>query len=580
MGHEPPSYIHLPLPSLNMYYRVPCSNTLRYLGFFLNHKLDWKWYIEVMCNWTCATLKALQILGNSICRLDHARWRLAYNAICLPVLTYGYQMWFTGKQKTLVKKLQTVQNEVVRIILGTFHTTPREPLHQLLTIFPIEVRLNMLLQNSALHLYKVPQESQLLRHLKGEWHTLDPSDPPLPTPNNNNAMSTQCKLATCVPANSPCINPFLSTPATASDWSSQVKVSPRNNEWNYHQTTETLINLCKGSSTINIFCKGTVSNKDQADNIQLGASAAVPYHGGREYSYKKWALGSTVTNSNSLLYALHPSLDVLTDLLSAQDAQEHTNAIICLSSNPTTIRALNASLHKDQQVSIDYLYWIDDLLNAFPHVKITLIWLPRSAPFMGYKRARQLALKAICTTDITTLEEPHMIRNQKEDSKHKAVEEWTKHWHKLLCDSLIYWTTLLKPPDSHTLPIFHLGSQWKAGNLNKHAKCSHATQATLYQLATGHAFIGAYTQCFYTQHMPEQIACPCGKPVQMVKHVLLHCPWHNASCQRHLTANGWPHGLSCLFTQPEQINNLLCFLVEMGTCAKLHIPWELGWSTQ
>ena len=41
-GCEPPPYIHLPLPSLNMYYRVPCSNTLRYLGFFFDHKLDWK----------------------------------------------------------------------------------------------------------------------------------------------------------------------------------------------------------------------------------------------------------------------------------------------------------------------------------------------------------------------------------------------------------------------------------------------------------------------------------------------------------------------------------------------------------
>ena len=212
-----------------------------------------------------------------------------------------------------------------------------------------------------------------------------------------------------------------------------------------------------------------VLNKDWADNIQLGASAAVFYHGGREYSYKKWALGSTVTDSNLLLYALHPGLDILTDLLLAQDAQEYTNTIICLLSNPATTRALDASLHKDQQVSINYLYQIDDLLNAFPHINITLIWLPRSAPFIGYKRARQLAFEAICTTYITMLEEPYTIRNQKEDSKHKAVEEWTKHWHKLPCDSLIYWTTLLKPPDSHTLPIFCLESQQKPGNHIKQA---------------------------------------------------------------------------------------------------------------
>ena len=148
--------IHPPSPTVTQHVlQGPISNTLRYLGFFFDHKLDWKWYIEVMCNRTHATLKALQILGNSICGLDHARWRLAYNTICLPVLTYRCQMWFTGKQKTLLKKLQTVQYEAARIISGKFCTMLWEPLHQLLTIFPMEVRLNMLLQNSALYLYKV-----------------------------------------------------------------------------------------------------------------------------------------------------------------------------------------------------------------------------------------------------------------------------------------------------------------------------------------------------------------------------------------------------------------------------------------
>ena len=46
-----------------------------------------------------------------------------------------------GKQKGLVKKLQTVQNKAIRIILGTFCTMLRDPLHQLLNIFPIDLHL-------------------------------------------------------------------------------------------------------------------------------------------------------------------------------------------------------------------------------------------------------------------------------------------------------------------------------------------------------------------------------------------------------------------------------------------------------
>jgi len=93
-GEEPNPHIHLPLPTLNTYYRVPAAPTLRYLGFYFDTRLSWKHHIDIMCNRARATIKALQLLGNSVRGLDHARWKLAYNAICLPVLTYGCQLWY------------------------------------------------------------------------------------------------------------------------------------------------------------------------------------------------------------------------------------------------------------------------------------------------------------------------------------------------------------------------------------------------------------------------------------------------------------------------------------------------------
>jgi len=84
----------------------------------------------------------------------------------------------------LVKRLQTVQNEATKIISGTFRTTPREPLHQLLNIFPMDLRLDMLAKHSAIRLYGLPCANQLLRGLGGSWHGPNPGDPPLPTPNN------------------------------------------------------------------------------------------------------------------------------------------------------------------------------------------------------------------------------------------------------------------------------------------------------------------------------------------------------------------------------------------------------------
>jgi hypothetical protein len=45
---------------------IQCSDTVRYLGLFFNHKLDWTHHTNIMVTRTRGTLKALQLLGNSI----------------------------------------------------------------------------------------------------------------------------------------------------------------------------------------------------------------------------------------------------------------------------------------------------------------------------------------------------------------------------------------------------------------------------------------------------------------------------------------------------------------------------------
>jgi hypothetical protein len=114
--------------------------------------------------------------------LDFTQWRLAYNTICLPVLTYSCQLWYKGKQVTLVQKLQRVQNEAVQIISGSFKTAHHEPLHELLSILPMDLQLNMLTKTSALRLYRLPHASQPLKCLKGTWSEPSPNDIPLPAP--------------------------------------------------------------------------------------------------------------------------------------------------------------------------------------------------------------------------------------------------------------------------------------------------------------------------------------------------------------------------------------------------------------
>ena len=93
--HNPVTPPHsLTLPSPAGPYNVTAATTVRYLGFFFHHRLKWEPHVCIMCNRARASIKALQVLGNTIRGLSMANWRLVMNAVCLPVLTYGCQLWY------------------------------------------------------------------------------------------------------------------------------------------------------------------------------------------------------------------------------------------------------------------------------------------------------------------------------------------------------------------------------------------------------------------------------------------------------------------------------------------------------
>ena len=140
----------------------------------------------------------MKLLGNSLKGLDHGNWRLAYNATCLPVLTYGSPIWFK-KQKQLSKILQSVQDEAVRWMMGAFRTTPAEPLHQLIVILPIHIRLQMLSKNAALTLLTIPHSSQLIQRLGPPWCNTDELEDDLPLTPHLTPSTPLTRLAALVP---------------------------------------------------------------------------------------------------------------------------------------------------------------------------------------------------------------------------------------------------------------------------------------------------------------------------------------------------------------------------------------------
>lgn len=319
---------------------------------------------------------------------------------------------------------------------------------------------------------------------------------------------------------------------------------------------------------VNIFSEGTLSNKDRADGKQIGAALAVLYHQCRDWKYTERVFGQTVTENDIALWSLIPVLDVLADYMITQSNDMQHNVLIFIASSFAIDRALNISLHEEQAVSIDCLNRIGELLNTHPNVNIRPLWLPRNNPSVGSKRAKQLALKAIRTADLTNIEKPYSIKDQKKRTEANAIASWAERWHAVPRTSHAYATTLTKPPDGRPHPTFL--SKQKAAKFSRRALC------TMYRIITRHAFVGSYIQRYFPQHTQEQVACPCGKPVQTIEHILLECPRYTTACRKHLTVNGCPRNLSRLFDHPERVTVLLRFLKETGACARPRTVWEPG----
>ncbi|KAI5115189.1 hypothetical protein M0805_005559 [Coniferiporia weirii] len=110
-----------------------------------------------------STATALQVLGNTLRGLSIFNFHILYKTLIIPVLTYGFQLWFTGiRQKSHLQPLIVAQNQALRLMAGAFKTSPSSGLHHLLAILPIPFLLRHLLVNSATRLSKLPLSSQVI----------------------------------------------------------------------------------------------------------------------------------------------------------------------------------------------------------------------------------------------------------------------------------------------------------------------------------------------------------------------------------------------------------------------------------
>ena len=190
--------------------------------------------------------------------------------------------------------------------------------------------------------------------------------------------------------------------------------------------------------------------------------------------------------SDTALRTVTLTIEMLTDFLSGQQPDTQLLVLSFITSNFAINNILDPSTHDEQADSLDCLNKIGELMDTYSNLKIRLLWLPRKIPFVGFKRAKQLALEAVHTMPLMPNSEPHTIKNQTKKTKETAIASWAERWHQLPHTSLAYQTVLTKPPDGRHHPTFQ--------KRQNPVKFSRKTICTFYRIITSHAFVGSYMQ--------------------------------------------------------------------------------------
>ena len=120
---------------------IPCSQTVSYLGFFLDAQLSWMFHLTQKC---AAAKRALFSVHNCL-RLtwgvDRRRLIFLYESVVEPVLLYGCSVWISAlRKKSAICKLRSFQRSITLLVTRAYKTAPTLSLLLLSNLRPVEAR--------------------------------------------------------------------------------------------------------------------------------------------------------------------------------------------------------------------------------------------------------------------------------------------------------------------------------------------------------------------------------------------------------------------------------------------------------
>jgi hypothetical protein len=583
-----PTRLILPDPTSHSYYVVLPVENLHYLGFFINRRLKWEHHIRIMCNRAWVSIKALQVLGNSIRGLSMANWWLVLNAVCLPVLTYRSQLWYlTGAAKGLINMVQRVQNDMVKQVTGVFHTAPQGALLHFTRMIPMKHFIEKLTYTSALRLYRLPQASQLLRCLGPDWYVPGQGDLPLPVPcsrvlpgKRNQCPTALEALALKVPSEGPRVDTVAVAPWEVPNWVEHVSYMGVETPYVRKTWICNLTEASPGTSTMLVHLAAATCNREAEGLGIVGGAAATYSRGGADITSHDWVIGAELTQFDTDAYVLARAAEVLAQCYTSEVAPPLCIFFLC-SSSPALQAVQNTRSIKAHTYSLRFHKVLTTFFSYHKDVQLVLCWAPRDDDLEGDWMARILTAAA-CQKSLADL--PNGMDRilsaayQKDRACRRAFHQWELDYHLarahndlqisaagLPLDGAAYQYAISQPPSEVNHPLWSAVvamEKDEQGRKTRRPLFPRRTTSMAFQLAINHTFTGSYVSRFRPLDLPSSLTCPCGHPLRNPHHLIRDCRLYyltHISCK--ITTRGHTLLLKSLFSHSvEHAHRLLSFI--------------------
>ncbi len=139
---------------------IPRRDSAKYLGVYLDSKLNWSKHIEAKCTDLRIKFRSLFWMVRAKNKLSLANKKLIYTMVLRPVWTYGAQLWGCAAD-TNIQKIQRIQNNILRKMVGAPWSVQNRTIHDDLRVEEVKVVISRLATSHERRLHKHPNPEAL-----------------------------------------------------------------------------------------------------------------------------------------------------------------------------------------------------------------------------------------------------------------------------------------------------------------------------------------------------------------------------------------------------------------------------------